>query len=65
MVKVLTCVVMEPFTMETGSTTSNMVTAWSHGQMELSTKESTLKERKKAKENLILLMVALLKAPIC
>jgi len=41
-----------------------MVTAWSHGQMELSTKESTLKERKKAKENLILLMVALLKAPL-
>ena len=52
---------MVPITMENGLIINSMEKAWNLGQMVLNMKENTSMVRKKAKENLHLLMVASIK----
>ena len=64
MVKVLIPTLTEPTIMVIGSTINNMVSEWSLGLMVLNTKVTTSTGRKKAKENLHLLMEAIMRVSL-
>lgn len=64
MVKVLILTQTEPTIMVIGSTINNMVSEWSLGLMVLNTKVTTSTGRKRAKENLHLLMEAIMRVSL-